>query len=259
MRFNVNATTMTPQLTFAGRRADLRLEAPERHNALGPEDLRALSIALENIERSDAEVAVLRSTGDTFCSGYDLRALREEIRVGSTSGAERAFANVVDSLEKLRVPTICALQGGAYGGGSDLALACDFRVGTPQTVLNVPAARFGLQFYSGGSAPLRRTARRRCCEARVPPGGNARRERIATHRISLPSCRRRRSRRNGRYARVTTRGERQERRTRTQTFAQRDRARDRGHGYDRRCVRSELTVAGDGGAPGPPYASAAKT
>jgi enoyl-CoA hydratase/carnithine racemase len=141
---------MTPQLTFAGTRADLRLDAPERHNALGPEDLRALAIALEKIERSDAQVAVLRSTGDTFCSGYDLRTLREEIRVGSGSAAERAFANVVDTLENLRVPTICALQGGVYGGGSDLALACDFRIGTPQTVLNVPAARFGLQFYSGG-------------------------------------------------------------------------------------------------------------
>jgi enoyl-CoA hydratase/carnithine racemase len=141
---------MTPQLTFAGRRADLRLNAPERRNALGPDDLRAFAIALEKIERSDAQVAVIRSTGDTFCSGYDLRALREEIRVGSTSAAERAFANAVDTLEKLRVPTICALQGGAYGGGSDLALACDFRIGTPQTVLNVPAARFGLQFYSGG-------------------------------------------------------------------------------------------------------------
>jgi enoyl-CoA hydratase/carnithine racemase len=141
---------MTPQLTFAGRRADLRLDAPERRNALGPEDLRAFAIALEKIERSDAQVAVIRSTGDTFCSGYDLRALREEIRVGSTSNAERAFANAVDTLEKLRVPTICALQGGVHGGGSDLALACDFRIGTPQTVLNVPAARFGLQFYSGG-------------------------------------------------------------------------------------------------------------
>jgi enoyl-CoA hydratase/carnithine racemase len=141
---------MTTQLTFAGRRADLRLDAPERRNALGPDDLRAFAIALEKIERSDAQVAVIRSTGDTFCSGYDLRALREEIRVGSTSAAERAFANAVDTLEKLRVPTICALQGGAYGGGSDLALACDFRIGTPQTVLNVPAARFGLQFYSGG-------------------------------------------------------------------------------------------------------------
>lgn len=150
MRPNVNATTMTPQLTFSGRRADLRLDAPERHNALGPEDLRALGIALEQIERSDAQVAVLRSTGDTFCSGYDLRSLREEIRVGTGSAAERAFANVVDTLENLRVPTICALQGGVYGGGSDLALACDFRIGTPQTVLNVPAARFGLQFYSGG-------------------------------------------------------------------------------------------------------------
>ena len=142
---------MLPALTYAGRRALIRLDAPERRNALGPDDVRALSDAFAEIDRSDtADVAILTSAGDTFCSGYDLRALREDIRTGRASGAETAFAAMVDALERLRIPTICAIRGGAYGGGSDVALACDFRIGTPHTIVAVPAARFGLQFYSGG-------------------------------------------------------------------------------------------------------------
>ena len=141
---------MVPQLTFDAGRATIRLDAPEKRNALGPDDLRALSAALTEIERSDADVAILTGSGDTLCSGYDLRALRAEIASASDSAAQSAFANVADALESLPMPTICALRGGAYGGGTDLALACDLRVGTPGTVIAVPAARFGLQFYSGG-------------------------------------------------------------------------------------------------------------
>jgi enoyl-CoA hydratase/carnithine racemase len=142
---------MTPRLTLSGRRAAITLDAPERRNALGPDDLHALQRALAEIERDEAiDVAILQATGDTFCSGYDLRALRRELGAAAASAAQRAFAAVVDALEALSVPTICALQGGAYGGGSDLALACDVRIGTPRTELRVPAARFGLQFYSGG-------------------------------------------------------------------------------------------------------------
>jgi enoyl-CoA hydratase/carnithine racemase len=46
--------------------------------------------------------------------------------------------------------TIAAVQGGAYGGGTDLCLACDFRIGTPQSDMFMPATRLGLHFYAGG-------------------------------------------------------------------------------------------------------------
>ncbi|MBD5632861.1 MAG: enoyl-CoA hydratase/isomerase family protein [Candidatus Eremiobacteraeota bacterium] len=142
---------MTPQLTLSGRTARILLDAPERRNALGPDDLHALVRALDEIERSDtADVAIVGASGETFCAGYDLGALRSELDASQTSDAQREFARVVDTLEDLRVPTICAMRGGAYGGGTDLALACDIRVGTPRTTLSVPAVRFGLQFYSGG-------------------------------------------------------------------------------------------------------------
>jgi enoyl-CoA hydratase/carnithine racemase len=142
---------MTPKLTISGRRAVIRFDAPERRNALGPDDLHALAAELDRIESSEtADVAILTASGDTFCAGYDLRELRRELGASQASAAQRAFADVVDTLENLRVPTICALAGGVYGGGTDLALACDFRLGTPRTSLRVPAARFGLQFYHGG-------------------------------------------------------------------------------------------------------------
>src|SRR5690606_29068362 len=46
--------------------------------------------------------------------------------------------------------TIAAVRGGVYGGGTDLCLACDFRLGTPQADMFMPAARLGLHFYAGG-------------------------------------------------------------------------------------------------------------
>jgi enoyl-CoA hydratase/carnithine racemase len=45
---------------------------------------------------------------------------------------------------------VAVLQGGAFGGAADLALACDFRVGGPASQMQVPAARLGLHYYRGG-------------------------------------------------------------------------------------------------------------
>jgi enoyl-CoA hydratase/carnithine racemase len=57
---------------------------------------------------------------------------------------------MVDALEALPQTTVCALHGGVFGGATDLALACDFRLGVPQTRLFMPAARFGLHYHASG-------------------------------------------------------------------------------------------------------------
>jgi enoyl-CoA hydratase/carnithine racemase len=49
-----------------------------------------------------------------------------------------------------RPVTIAVIHGGAYGGGTDLALACDFRIGTNAAEMFMPAARLGLHYYRGG-------------------------------------------------------------------------------------------------------------
>ena len=93
-------------------------------------------------------VLVLTADGPTFCSGYDLKALGGDAERGPAGAA--TFPAMADRLERLRVPTICALGGSVYGGGTDLALACDFRIGTPNVELRMTAALIGVQYYAGG-------------------------------------------------------------------------------------------------------------
>ena len=57
---------------------------------------------------------------------------------------------MVNRLEDLRVPTIAAMNGGVYGGATDLALACDFRIGVHGMRMFMPAARLGIVYYEGG-------------------------------------------------------------------------------------------------------------
>ena len=64
--------------------------------------------------------------------------------------AGSAFEVVVNRLEDLGVPTICRLNGGVYGGSTDLALACDFRIGVDSAEMFMPAARLGLHYYRSG-------------------------------------------------------------------------------------------------------------
>ncbi|MBB3191935.1 enoyl-CoA hydratase/isomerase family protein [Halomonas cerina] len=130
-----------PSLTVDGSVATLQLERPEQANRLGDADLACL---LEHFQRIEADpairVVVLRARGKHFCAGYHLGDLE------SGAGGD-AFEAVAQALEALRPVTIAAVQGGAYGGASDLLLACDFRVGGPAAEVMMPAARFGLHLY----------------------------------------------------------------------------------------------------------------
>ena len=94
---------------------------------------------------------VLTGTGRAFSAGYDLNSVAER----ATSAVEEqsagsAFEVVVNRLEDLGVPTICRLNGGVYGGSTDLALACDFRIGVDSCEMFMPAARLGLHYYKSG-------------------------------------------------------------------------------------------------------------
>jgi enoyl-CoA hydratase len=146
------AEASTPVLTIKGARATIRLNRPRHLNRLQPEDLGALMELFERIEADLAiRVMVLTGTGRAFSAGYDLNSVAER----ATSSTEQqsagsAFEVVVNRLEDLGVPTICALNGGVYGGSTDLALACDFRIGVDTAEMFMPAARLGLHYYKSG-------------------------------------------------------------------------------------------------------------
>ena len=142
-------------LTVDGPRATITLNNPTVHNRLAPADIKAFIGHLDTVEAAtDLRVLVVTGTGDkTFCSGFDLGSLKP----GATSGANEGgdgrrygFEVLCDRLEACRVPTIGALNGSVYGGGTDLALACDVRVGIRGTRAFLPAGRLGLHYYPSG-------------------------------------------------------------------------------------------------------------
>ena len=149
---DVADTASTPVLEIDGARATVRLNRPKHLNRLQSEDLEALLKLFDRLEADPAiRVMVLTGTGRAFSAGYDLNSVAERAtRSVEAKSAGSAFEVVVNRLEDLGVPTICRLNGGVYGGSTDLALACDFRIGVDSGEMFMPAARLGLHYYKSG-------------------------------------------------------------------------------------------------------------
>jgi enoyl-CoA hydratase/carnithine racemase len=142
-------------LTVDGPRATITLNNPAVHNRLAPADIKAFIGHLDTIEAAtDLRVLVVTGAGEkTFCSGFDLGSLKPGVKSGAEEGGDGrryGFEVLCDRLEACRVPTIGALNGSVYGGGTDLALACDLRVGIRGTRAFLPAGRLGLHYYPSG-------------------------------------------------------------------------------------------------------------
>jgi enoyl-CoA hydratase/carnithine racemase len=143
-----------PILEISGARATIRLNRPKQRNKLESGDLSELMKLFDRIEAdSTIRVLVLTGTGIAFSSGYDLNSVADRATSANEQpSAGSAFEVVVNRLEDLGVPTICRLNGGVYGGSTDLALACDFRIGVDTAEMFMPAARLGLHYYKSGIA-----------------------------------------------------------------------------------------------------------
>jgi enoyl-CoA hydratase/carnithine racemase len=141
-----------PVLEITGARATIRLNRPKHLNRLQAEDLGELMKLFDRIEADpEIRVLVLTGTGRAFSAGYDLNSVAERaVSANEQQSAGSAFEVVVNRLEDLGMPTICRLNGGVYGGATDLALACDFRIGVDTAEMFMPAARLGLHYYPSG-------------------------------------------------------------------------------------------------------------
>lgn len=143
--------------------AHVKLARPEKLNGLDLPMLRELVAAVKQIERDRSiRAVVLSGDGDAFSAGLDFGAVAKQ-----PAAVARAFAKV-PRLQKLNlfqracwawrelpVPVVAALHGRCYGGGLQLALACDFRVSTPGCELSVMEAKWGLVPDMTGSVSLR--------------------------------------------------------------------------------------------------------
>lgn len=136
---------MSPELLIQGACASITLRRPEVANKLMPEDLIVLRRQLKEVNANpDVLVLTLQAEGKHFCSGYDIGEIANSQNEGSS------FGEMVDAIENCRPVTIAAIQGGVFGGATDMALACDFRVGGSNSQMFMPAARLGLHFYLSG-------------------------------------------------------------------------------------------------------------
>jgi len=134
------------RLTIDGDRATLILDNPARHNALEHADIVAFSAALDQVTAdSSLRVLVITGRGDkSFCAGASLSQLN------SGEFQSNVYEQLTAKLEALPLPTVCALNGSVYGGGVEIALCCDFRIGLHGSRMFVPPARLGLCYPPSG-------------------------------------------------------------------------------------------------------------
>ncbi len=135
------------------RIANVILNRPEKKNALSPEVLREFKKVLESL--SEVSVVIVRGSNGFFSAGGDL-----SVMLGSSGDEGRVFSkegnDFMDFLQDFGAVTIAAMEGGAYGGGLELALSCDLRVASPQTKMGLTEVNLGLIPGWGG---LKRMAR----------------------------------------------------------------------------------------------------
>jgi enoyl-CoA hydratase/carnithine racemase len=136
--------SQSPSLQIEGPVATITLRRPREHNRIDPDDPAVITGHLDEIsQRRDVSVLVITGTQHkTFCSGYTLGQIKSRL--------DASFESMLDRVERVPIPTICAMNGSAYGGGTDLAMCCDFRIGVQGSRLFMPAAKFGLHYYPGG-------------------------------------------------------------------------------------------------------------
>ncbi|MDQ4025811.1 MAG: enoyl-CoA hydratase/isomerase family protein [Actinomycetota bacterium] len=126
--------------TADGPVAELMLARPEARNALSADMCRELVSALDDVDASDARAVLIRGEGKIFCSGADFAA------VSGPGGLDflPAFEEMLEAVAAFRLPTVACIQGGAFGGGFQLATVCDFRIAAAGAKLGIPAARIGI-------------------------------------------------------------------------------------------------------------------
>lgn len=119
----------------------------DRRNALSLELFQDMGDCLDDWKSNDDVAAVVITGGeDVFCAGLDLKlqsVFTEETRAIYADACYRVYGLILDYPK----PTIAAVSGAALGGGCDIAVFCDIRIGSPSTIMGYPQIKMGLTPY----------------------------------------------------------------------------------------------------------------
>ena len=130
----------------------LLLNSPKTKNALKSEDMLLIRNILRREAKSDIYALIIAGEGNVFCSGADFSELISIIGKNRKDHELQSndMSKLCDSIQNFPLPTVCALNGSAYGGGVEIACACDFRISVPNIEVMVPPAKIGIHYHPVG-------------------------------------------------------------------------------------------------------------
>src|SRR5262245_10668271 len=147
---------MTIELKRVEEFALVTLNRPEALNALSFALLDELNRILDEVASTDARALLITGAGTkAFCAGADIKELIGRPLMQQKRGTEKGQA-VFSKLDRLPMPSIAIVNGYAFGGGLELALACTFRLATRNARLALPEVKLGLIPGYGGTQRLPR-------------------------------------------------------------------------------------------------------
>lgn len=138
---------MSLRVTTTDRAIHLEIDRPERRNALDLELSGALRTVLSDTRESRLPLVISSSTPGMFVAGADIAELAQRTRVEALAQVNH---ELFLALEDHPSPTIALVDGPALGGGTELALACDFRISTTRALWGLPEVRLGIIPSAGG-------------------------------------------------------------------------------------------------------------
>ena len=143
------------RLEFERGVATLSIDRPQARNALALRTMAEIDDAIDAVRAKRSRVLVIRGAGDkAFCAGGDLKELEHMRSAADAGGMARRMRETLDRLPRESFPVIAAVNGDAFGGGAELALACDFRVAAAHARIGLTQITLGLMPAWGASERL---------------------------------------------------------------------------------------------------------
>ncbi len=132
--------------------ARLRIDNPERRNALDHEMLDAIAEALPELDRGiETRCVLITGAPPVFSAGYDITAIPEPtFERDAEALVAHPFHSAMEAISRHPWPTVAAINGHCLGGGLELAVTCDLRICAAGAKLGMPPAKLGLIYGHTG-------------------------------------------------------------------------------------------------------------
>lgn len=134
---------------------EIQLNRPDKHHAINEQMIEQFASCLERAKDDPISFLVITSTGNqSFCAGGDLHYFHGQLDDEHAFSLLYPMKEVLHAIVLFPVPTICLLNGNAFGGGCEIATACDIRIAKEQTKFGFIQSNLGIVPGWGGGTLL---------------------------------------------------------------------------------------------------------